>query len=464
MEGREIQGKYGGRAVTGKERKDNLLAKSNVEGNRLGLSAMRAGDVGDLRRRNAEIRSKFAGIESQRTTEGGLQKTAGVEADAAQQDLQKAYKTQIETIRGLIKLEEEQLKITQEKNKLEKDSMESLIKGDVEEFFKKQSAVGATAAIASGDTRLQNLYGADALGMAAQDIQRQQEAGVQSLYGQQLAGPGGLTEAAAGAALSSRGITDMRSAQVMAGTTAEEEASKARLRELGGMLGETGQLGTEMAEMQVQTATVNINTANLKLEEIKERGRRAASEAETIENRPAVAKARGGLIYANRGIFVPRGTDTIPAMLTPGEFVVNRGAVQRGNNLQILRAMNNGSGGVSSDGGTALMARGGMVRYRGDGSDNAEAPASGGGGMFENMSKFVMAISNFNTDLSKNIDKLTNNKITIRLDATSVNVNLNDGGLLSALTKEVQTVIFSLIPQSFKVVEGGRIKQDSGVK
>ena len=464
MEGREIQGKYGGRAVTGQERKDNLLAKSNVEGNRLGLSAMRAGDVGDLRRRNAEIRSKFAGIESQRTAEGGLQKTAGVEADAAQQDLQKAYKTQIETIRGLIKLEEEQLKITQEKNKLEKDSMESLIKGDVEEFFKKQSAVGATAAIASGDTRLQNLYGADALGMAAQDIQRQQEAGVQSLYGQQLAGPGGLTEAAAGAALSSRGITDMRSAQVMAGTTAEEEASKARLRELGGMLGETGQLGTEMAEMQVQTATVNINTANLKLEEIKERGRRAASEAETIENRPAVAKARGGLIYANRGIFVPRGTDTIPAMLTPGEFVVNRGAVQRGNNLQILRAMNNGSGGVSSDGGTALMARGGMVRYRGDGSDNAEAPASGGGGMFENMSKFVMAISNFNTDLSKNIDKLTNNKITIRLDATSVNVNLNDGGLLSALTKEVQTVIFSLIPQSFKVVEGGRIKQDSGVK
>ena len=464
MEGREIQGKYGGRAVTGQERKDNLLAKSNVEGNRLGLSAMRAGDVGDLRRRNAEIRSKFAGIESQRTAEGGLQKTAGVEADAAQQDLQKAYKTQIETIRGLIKLEEEQLKITQEKNKLEKDSMESLIKGDVEEFFKKQSAVGATAAIASGDTRLQNLYGADALGMAAQDIQRQQEAGVQSLYGQQLAGPGGLTEAAAGAALSSRGITDMRSAQVMAGTTAEEEASKARLRELGGMLGETGQLGTEMAEMQVQTATVNINTANLKLEEIKERGRRAASEAETIENRPAVAKARGGLIYANRGIFVPRGTDTIPAMLTPGEFVVNRGAVQRGNNLQILRAMNNGSGGVSSDGGTALMARGGMVRYRGDGSDNAEAPASGGGGMFENMSKFVMAISNFNTDLSKNIDKLTNNKITIRLDATSVNVNLNDGGLLSALTKEVQTVILSLIPQSFKVVEGGRIKQDSGVK
>jgi lysozyme family protein len=105
----------------------------------------------------------------------------GVQADESQKDLEKAYKTQIDTIRSLIKLEEEQLKITQEKNKLEKESMESLVKGDVEEFFKKQSAVGATAAIASGDTRLQNLYGADALGTAFQDIQRQQEAGVQSL-------------------------------------------------------------------------------------------------------------------------------------------------------------------------------------------------------------------------------------------------------------------------------------------
>jgi TP901 family phage tail tape measure protein len=454
MEGRELQGKYGGQAVTGRERKDNLLAKSNVESSRLGLTNMKSGDVGDLRRRNAEIMAGFSNIEARRSQQGGMKGRSGVEADEAQKDLQKAYKTQIDTIRGLIKLEEEQLKITQEKNKLEKDSMESLVKGDVEDFFKKQSAVGATAAIASGDTRLQNLYGADALGAAYQDIQRQQEAGVQSLYGQQLAGSGGLTEAAAGAALSSRGVTDMRAAQVMAGTTAEEEASKARLRELGGMLGETGNMGTQMAEMQVETATINVNSADLKFKEVMAKGNKAAAEAQAIEDQKAMA--RGGMVYASRGIFVPRGTDTIPAMLTPGEFVVNRGAVQRGNNLQILQAMNSGLGGVSSSGGTALMARGGVVRYRSEGSNGPEQQSQG-------MSNFATALENFNRELSKNVESLRDSKITIKLDSTNVNINLNDGGLLKAVTSQVKQEIFNLVKTRLVAGDGGRLKENSGV-
>jgi TP901 family phage tail tape measure protein len=457
MEGREIQGKYGGRAVTGQERKDNLLAKSNVEGNRLGLSAMNTGDVGDLRRRNAEIKAGFSNIESRRSQQGGMSNKEGVSADETQKDLQKAYKTQIDTIRGLIKLEEDQLKIIEEKNKLEKESMESLVKGDIEEFFKKQSAVGATAAIASGDTRLQNLYGAEALGTAAMDIKRQQDAGVQTLYGQQLAGPGGLTEAASSAALSSRGITDMRSAQVMAGTTAEEEASKTRLRELGGMLGETGQLGTELSTMEVNTAVVNLNTAELKFKETMDRGNKAAEETRRIEGRTAAQSLnKGGVVYANRGIFVPRGTDTVPAMLTPGEFVVNRAAVQRGNNLQMLQSMNNGLGSVSNSGGTALMATGGMVRYRSEGSNGAEQPSQG-------MSSFTNALENFNRELTKNVQSLRDTKISIKLDSTSISVNLNDGGLLKALTSQVKTEIFNLVKNNLVAGDGGKLRESSSV-
>jgi TP901 family phage tail tape measure protein len=458
MEGREIQGKYGGKAVTGQERRNNLLAKSNAESGRLGLTNMRTGSIGELRQRNAEIKGSFAAIEAKRSQQGGMSGKSGVEADETQKDLQKAYKTQIDTIRGLIKLEEEQLKITQEKNKLEKDSMESLIKGDVEDFFKKQSAVGATAAIASGDSRLQNFYGADALGMAYQDIQRQQDAGVQSLYGQQLAGAGGLTESAAGAALSSRGVTDMRAAQVMAGTTAEEEASKSRLRELGGMLGETGQLGTEIAEMQVSTALVNLTAAQVTFDKTMERGNEKAKEAQAIENQRAMS--RGGVVYASRGIFVPRGTDTVPAMLTPGEFVVNRGAVQRGNNLQLLHAMNNNNsvGAVSSDGSAVGMARGGRVQYFSEGGQ-----AGGGGffsGMFDGLSKFA---TTFGAEISSAVEKLKGINISIKLDSTNVNVNLNDGGLLKALTGEVQTKIFESIESQFRVVEGGKLKRDSKV-
>ena len=67
-------------------------------------------------------------------------------------------------------------------------------------------------------------------------------------------------------------------------------------------------------------------------------------------------KAQGGLIYKADGgnIFQPKGTDTVPAMLTPGEFVMKKSAVDRigaGN----LSAMNKG------------YAKGGKVGYYADG-------------------------------------------------------------------------------------------------
>jgi hypothetical protein len=39
-------------------------------------------------------------------------------------------------------------------------------------------------------------------------------------------------------------------------------------------------------------------------------------------------EADGGRV-AGRGFGVPRGTDTVPAMLTPGEFVIRRQAVNK---------------------------------------------------------------------------------------------------------------------------------------
>ena len=65
---------------------------------------------------------------------------------------------------------------------------------------------------------------------------------------------------------------------------------------------------------------------------------------------------KGGVVYANQGMLVPyepRGTDTVPAMPTPGEFVVNREATQQ--NLPLLRAIN--------------RSRGGSVSYLAEGTD-----------------------------------------------------------------------------------------------
>ena len=55
---------------------------------------------------------------------------------------------------------------------------------------------------------------------------------------------------------------------------------------------------------------------------------------------PVQLNKRGGPIYRNNGGFVPRGTDTVPAMLSPGEFVVNAAASRRF--YSQLQAINSG--------------------------------------------------------------------------------------------------------------------------
>jgi hypothetical protein len=57
--------------------------------------------------------------------------------------------------------------------------------------------------------------------------------------------------------------------------------------------------------------------------------------------------SRGGMVYANNGLLIEAskfalGTDTIPAMLTPGEFVMSKPAVDRIGS-DSLSAMNNGT-------------------------------------------------------------------------------------------------------------------------
>lgn len=72
-----------------------------------------------------------------------------------------------------------------------------------------------------------------------------------------------------------------------------------------------------------------------------------------------MAFANGGIVYAAQGQlinFEPKGTDTVPAMLTPGEFVVNRASTQK--HLPLLQAINEGIGGYSK-GGVVYLAEGG---------------------------------------------------------------------------------------------------------
>jgi TP901 family phage tail tape measure protein len=434
MEGREIESKYGGKVITNDERRANVIASANVGASRLGLSSLRSDDIGGLQNRRKEIVSRFGEIEAQRRA-GQLTGPEGARSAENQKDLQKASKDYIQTIRELVKVEEENLKIISEKNKLEKDSIDALVNGDIDKFMQTQATIGATAAIATGNQSLMNSFGADALGAAAQDIKRQQEAGVGSLYGMQLSGQGGLTQQAYSSALSARGVTDPRLAQVASGTTGEEEAAKSRLRGLGGELSAAGQMGVDMANMELKTATMNLEKATIY----------AGSGAEVVLDRQISAgggyKANGGLIYANRGMFIPRGTDTVPAMLTPGEFVVRREAVNRGNNLQLLQQMNGAGGGTTGNSTVMGFARGGRVQYYANGGVSSNGSNLG----LESIDKLISTLGNvvgYVKEVSKAVQSLPTT-ISHTIADTKVDVNVMGGNVFTEFSKTLKSEIMS---------------------
>jgi TP901 family phage tail tape measure protein len=82
-------------------------------------------------------------------------------------------------------------------------------------------------------------------------------------------------------------------------------------------------VGTATAQL-VSLQEVIVATTN------KANAMNAALAAASAGGGDAQTAARGGLIhYKANGGFIPKGTDTVPAMLSPGEFVVNAAATRR---------------------------------------------------------------------------------------------------------------------------------------
>lgn len=470
LEVRDLESKYGGKFLSDAEKRNNLFARANT-GTPQGISPLVTGSPEELQKRNQEIKQRFLAIEALKqevakkkmsARDAGMVDAEGEKLKATYEDLQKANKDQIQTIRDLIKLQEDELKIIKEKNKLEQDSIESLIRGDLEKFLEQQAAVGATAAVATGSQRLMNAYGADALSGAFADLKRQSEAGVQSVYGKDINGPNGLLEQAARYTLEQRGVKDpILAAKMAAGTTSAIETKNAEIRTTAAILNSAGQTLVDMSQAQLNTADFAIKSANISIDQSIV-GQRTQVEPAPSDQGVALFR-RGGPVYANNGLFVPKGSDTIPAMLTPGEFVVRREAVNRGNNLQMLQAMNRGSGDGNSGAAIAGFARGGKVQYLKEGGQ-----PSGSGFIFDPalINRLASSLDRFNTTLSTNIEKLSQIKFHIVLDTTNINVNLTGASFLSNLTEDLKRQLYEFIGQQFSmfgVSNGGRIKKTTGV-
>lgn len=102
-------------------------------------------------------------------------------------------------------------------------------------------------------------------------------------------------------------------------------------------------------------------------------------------------------------VFKSRGTDTVPAMLTPGEFVVNRSATQQ--NLPLLQSINSGK--------TAYLAEGGIAGYIKNTMKNASSSLE-----FMNSDEYNEAIKNqkklnvgsFSEEIRSNANKVNKAK------------------------------------------------------
>tara|TARA_Y100000593_G_scaffold25147_1_gene50218 strand:+ start:6862 stop:13647 length:6786 start_codon:yes stop_codon:yes gene_type:complete len=420
LEAAKIIEEFGGAKVTFEDQKAANVAKFNASAEAAGVTGLTTGSVDDFARVGNEIQQALAGQIAKGATPGGfgdqlerVDNDRRKELSAAQKDLITAAKARVSQIR-------EELNIIKKKNALEKSSLEKLVSGDIQGFIEGQAAVGAASAIRAGDMQTAQMFGADAINAAFKDAQ------AQGLPPQELA-------KFAQASMAAAGVTNQAAVETLAGTSAEEERLRQEARGLGGVIGQTADQMVEAANMNVTAQTVILEGAMLKRSDVLSNMSAKMPGSQRDPDKEAESLYRGGMVYASRGIFVPRGTDTVPAMLTPGEFVVNRAAVQRGNNMAILQAMNNGQ---QANG--PAMARGGTVRYY---SNGGEANGGSMGISMEVANKLSGSLSSF----SDAVNKLENMKLSVKLDTTNVNVNFNGASFLATLTADVKEGVLAEI-------------------
>jgi hypothetical protein len=416
---------FGGAKFTPQREFDARRQQANLTLRDAGLQGLNTGSADDIRRASDELFSKFSqqqGAQNAAAAVGGgaFGGVVGVETDR-RTELKEANQALIDITKQGIEQRKKELELIQKKNQAEKDALNSLLGGDVQSFIDQSIASAAASALRTGDAQAASLFGAGALGQ-----------GLQGLQGTGLSDA--KNQRAASLAFGAFGLGD-RAAQVFTGTTSEEEKIKAEGRDLALLQGELAQQSTELERMNVEAKQVVINTTNAKMSEI-------GSQVNRLD--APNFNSRGGTIYASRGMFIPRGTDTVPAMLTPGEFVVNRSAVQRGNNLQILRAMNGGGGnGTTNAAGVPTLNRGGIF--------------GGRGGSSYSMPDLSPVFDKF----SEAVDKLAGLNISVKLDPTNVNVNFNGTSFLANLKEEIRNELLNevaiQIPKA-KFTESGEMR------
>lgn len=423
---------FGGGKLTEGQRASANIAKFNNLSSSIGVNlAGRSAD--DFRNASSQISNIFAQSQQVRASRiAGFQGAVSPEQAASLDQSDKAIQSSkelIKTAQEEIAIRKAEIEIIRQKNKEEKDSLDRLISGDIEGFIQGQASSGAAAALRTGSSDLTSLFSASALGRGFKSLEDQ------GLSSEQLNRASSLT-------LNRFGINDDRSAGILSGNSEEIQRLNREGRDLSATIAEIAGETARFASSEIQIQDAVINAASVRFNE-------TLNQVSAV-NQGTQALSRGGTVYASRGMFVPRGTDTVPAMLTPGEFVVNRSAVRRGNNLQILRAMNSG-GGASSQ---THMKGGGQVSYY-----NMGGVVEGISSAFSNA---LPQLSNIFNDFSASVDKLVNSKFTVKLDPTNINVNFNGASFLQSMKEDIKNELLDHVASeisSYKLNSSGDLEK-----
>ena len=95
-------------------------------------------------------------------------------------------------------------------------------------------------------------------------------------------------------------------------------------------------------------------------------------------NGGGIVSSSNNINYFSGGGFSPRGTDTVPAMLTPGEFVMSKGAVNKFGTSTMMK-MNKAGGGTNKPkviSGTSFLSGGGPAKSAPQGPKISDADAA----------------------------------------------------------------------------------------
>ena len=148
---------------------------------------------------------------------------------------------------------------------------------------------------------------------------------------------------------------------------------------------------------------------------------------------------RGGVLARATGGGVS-GADTVPAMLTPGEFVMSAGAVRQ-HGVGAMRSLNKGQVPGFNRGGVV-----GGVQYR----NNGGGVGSGGGGIGINTVQLEKTLNNFVGSFSERLDSITGKFITTMTDLSGklgyfdMNHNFVVSGTLNIAGVDIDTTAIAL--------------------